>query len=485
MGILVVKKAAKELGVSNENREAVEEWEGEPDEKMILRNGRWVPKDDTDMTDAQPTEDPPLYKSPEDEAFYKSVYEKASPYLTTFVKNTEDSEAVSKIQELNREILAYNQKKGLKGLEENSGCIQFQTIAANVQNIERWRQVFLGNPADTSARQKFEEYMEMLKKINEKEGYPSTWLPDPLPSPAAVPPGTTAAPPGPTAAPPGTTAAPPGTAPPKTDTDWKWTTGLTADGERIMAYRTHGRGHRCLVETENGTPVFQIKSGSEVGLLQVKEYLKLSNIKQLADPESRRKWSYKNREDYKGLEWLGMAPYKTHNPFSKSGAQRTPETWCGAKWTWGSEELTKSELERVLGPTSAESEVRKFCNDYNCLSPGDLEPEQVLSKPTKRDIRRRKAEEESNSAGKKDSTVEALLTKMDARMDAIEKELHKRERSRSRERGRNSRSAADRERSSSRHSNASQPAQEERIKALESGVDKIQKMLAQLLDNKN
>jgi hypothetical protein len=53
---------------------------------------------------------------------------------------------------------------------------------------------------------------------------------------------------------------------------WPWTIGLTAAGERIMAYRTHGKGHRCIVETAKGNPTFTIKSGAECGLLEVQQY---------------------------------------------------------------------------------------------------------------------------------------------------------------------------------------------------------------------
>ena len=92
---------------------------------------------------------------------------------------------------------------------------------------------------------------------------------------------------------------------------WPWTTGLTAQGKRIMAYRAHGRGYRCAVETEKGNEVFRLRSGMECGGLEVKQYLTQEGIRQFAPPETGRKWTFEDRDGFKGIWRMAVSEYKT------------------------------------------------------------------------------------------------------------------------------------------------------------------------------
>jgi hypothetical protein len=131
---------------------------------------------------------------------------------------------------------------------------------------------------------------------------------------------------------------------------WPWSTGLTHDGKRIMAYRTHGKDHRAIVEPEKDSKVFHIQSGMECGGVEMKRYLAQEGIKQLDPPATRKKWSYEHRSDFVKLWYLATSDYKTQNKDSKSGSRRKdPEAWGFVQWTGGFGEITVSDLRKVMG----------------------------------------------------------------------------------------------------------------------------------------
>jgi hypothetical protein len=120
-----------------------------------------------------------------------------------------------------------------------------------------------------------------------------------------------------------------------------------------------------------GKPVFTIKSGAECGLLEGKQYLKLAGIKCLPPADkNRRRWTKEYRGAFEELLWVALAPRKSHNPFSKSGGWREPEVWCGVKWKWGVEELTRSELQRVISSGSADARINRMCEQNGHTPPG-------------------------------------------------------------------------------------------------------------------
>ena len=59
--------------------------------------------------------------------------------------------------------------------------------------------------------------------------------------------------------------------------------------------------------------------------MEMKQYLGLEGIRKLRG-EKRMEWSFKDRGNFVELEWIGLAPYKVHNPFSKTGGTKTPES---------------------------------------------------------------------------------------------------------------------------------------------------------------
>ena len=162
---------------------------------------------------------------------------------------------------------------------------------------------------------------------------------------------------------------------------WPWATGLTHDGKRIMAYRTHGRGRRAVVETEKGSAALDIRSGMGCGGAEMKQYLVQEGILQLKPPSTRRKWSYEHRGDFVKLWYIALSDYKTHNTDSKSGGRRKdPEAWGFAQWTWGLEEITVSDLRKVVGRESADAAIRAICEKHNRTPPMEQRPQQSVVK---------------------------------------------------------------------------------------------------------
>ncbi|KAJ4335195.1 hypothetical protein N0V95_008975 [Ascochyta clinopodiicola] len=164
---------------------------------------------------------------------------------------------------------------------------------------------------------------------------------------------------------------------------WPWVTDLTHDGKRIMAYRTHGRGHRAVVEGVRGGAVLDIRSGMQCGGTEMKRCLAQEGIKQLNPPATRRKWSYEQRSDFRRLWYIALSDYKTHNSDSKSGScRKDPEAWAFVEWDWGFEEITVSDLRKVVGRESADAAIRTICEANNCIAPMELRPQQIIIKTT-------------------------------------------------------------------------------------------------------
>jgi hypothetical protein len=164
---------------------------------------------------------------------------------------------------------------------------------------------------------------------------------------------------------------------------WPWSTGFTHDGKRIMAYRTHGKGYRAIVEPEKNSKVFDIRSGMECGGFEMKRYLAQEGILQLKPPATRKKWSYEHRSDFVKLWYLATSDYKTHNKDSKSGGRRKdPEAWGFVQWTEGFEEITVSDLRKVIGRESADAAIRAICKKNNHTAPMEKRPQQITVKTT-------------------------------------------------------------------------------------------------------
>ena len=106
--------------------------------------------------------------------------------------------------------------------------------------------------------------------------------------------------------------------------------------------------------------------------------------------EERRKWTYKDRMRYKKLNWLAVADYRTHNPFSKTGATRDPETWCFITSDSGFVDLMAFNLRRVISLESADSAIRGLCKKHNATPLIEKVPKTVLIKQTKADFYRYK-----------------------------------------------------------------------------------------------
>jgi len=164
-------KAAKDMGVSRADREAMEEWDGELNEEFTLLNGRWVDSNgDSKMAESPPSEN----SQAQPNEFYQQIYKQAEPHLMKLIDNPDDSEAIGKVKELNGRIFQHNEQQKLPSTHWQDGTIEYETIRAHVHAIMPFHQALIQNPADAEARQKWDDEFNMLKKFNKQNGYPST-----------------------------------------------------------------------------------------------------------------------------------------------------------------------------------------------------------------------------------------------------------------------------------------------------------------------
>jgi hypothetical protein len=447
-GPVGVTKAAEELGVSAANRDAMDNWDGDLDERLILRDGRWVD------IDSQMAEDPPPAANAQPNEFYQQIYEQATPLLARIIHNNADSDAINKVKELNGKILAHNVEEKLPSERLQQGIIHYQTIVAHVSSMIPYQQALAHNPADVEARKKWDDASNILKESNKREGYPATWLPDePPPAPATSQTGNqqsaqaTEAPEAPQPEAPQPEAPQPEAPQPEAPqpearrsdarpttsaaVEWPWTTGLTAASERIMAYRPSGRGHTCVVETgPKEKPIYVFKSGQEAGLLELRQYMKLPGIKRLSDPETKRRWSYKDRDSFKELLWVAVARYKNHDP-TKRG--RSPEALCCTMFDWGLELLPRTELQKVIGNASADQRIGNYCTEVGVTPPWDVEPENRVPRKKKGMENVVEASTETKAMENKlaaiesqvQTSLESLVDKMEKRMASTEEKVDK------------------------------------------------------------
>lgn len=156
-------------------------------------------------------------------------------------------------------------------------------------------------------------------------------------------------------------------------TAWPWETGHNATGDTIMAYMTKGKGHRVVVASHKDDSLLRIESASDCGLLEFETDRKQSNILKL--DSARRKFTYKDRNEFVRLERLATSEHKVHNPHSKSGARRDPDSYYFARFKSGFFVLPSSELRRVLGQKSADAKIS------HGEAPMDKVPQFIMSKP--------------------------------------------------------------------------------------------------------
>ena len=145
-----------------------------------------------------------------------------------------------------------------------------------------------------------------------------------------------------------------------------------------------------------------------------------------------------SRDSFKELLWVAVARYKNHDPTRKRG--RSPEELCCTMFDWGLELLPRTELQKVIGNTSADKRIKKYCEEVETTPPWDIEPENFVSikKEGKEDINdkaeastRTKEMENRLAAIERQvkTSLESLLDKMEKRMASTDEKVDKLEKS--------------------------------------------------------
>jgi hypothetical protein len=460
----------------------LEEWEGD--------GSGDTDDDEQDPMDGVETEIPAPHVK------IKELYAKATPYMRSLQQDPGSESAIKNIQTINNKIRDLNRKDEI---DESQWLIKYEELigfyekakpcinrinlsgskdaTANLQTIDNELKVFCEKQRyaywniDPSLVHPPKPKSSKKKASSNKggqAGQPSNGTEEVVPSIEATSSGQSGS---------GNTHI--GTqenAAASTGINWPWTTGISASEKRIMGTRAHGkegkdgrRGHRCMVETDPGVPIFTIQSGSDTGLMEVESYLNMEGRLELGSKSKKdgRTWDYRHRLDFKSLDWVANAPYKVHNPYSKSGGRRTPETWCGVTWKWGPEELPASAFQKVLGATSADAKIRAFYAKYNRTPPGDLTPIHQLTKAEVDKIRDRQVARQAMVSSEANAVDQTNVNNS--------AEGRGRSRSRSRERG----SEDPNRRSESRESTSSM---RDRMSIMERQMEDLPKLMSEKLE---
>ncbi|KAI9772436.1 MAG: hypothetical protein M1840_000639 [Geoglossum simile] len=211
---------------------------------------------------------------------------------------------------------------------------------------------------------------------------------------------------------------------------YPWATGVTAEGEPIIAHRLKtslGRaiGFTCVVETQGPKGlVYKFKPGAEIGRIELNRYLELTGIKILAEKDEDGKrlkvWTYKDFEYFEDILWFAIAPLHT----ATAGMRRKdPETLACVKFRYGLELLSRSELLNVIGKKSTEAHIEKYCGEMDLTPPWAVEPD--IIRLTERLVALENKISGFDTLKPGETSLRDILAKLENRMASVEQKLSK------------------------------------------------------------
>ncbi|KAI9767646.1 MAG: hypothetical protein M1840_005517 [Geoglossum simile] len=215
------------------------------------------------------------------------------------------------------------------------------------------------------------------------------------------------------------------------DIEYPWTTGFTAEGDIIIANRPKTRlgktfGHTCVVETQGERgPLYEFKSGAEIGRLELEEYLSEDGIKTLAEKDkngNRKVWSYKNKDDFVDVLWFAIAPLHTA---TEGRGRKDLETLGCVRFRYGLDLLSRSDLVNVIGKKSTKTRIQRYCSKMGLTPPWKVQPD-IVRVPRGKTVHKEKTNSENRDSENGDSENESGLT---GRLAAIEDKISRRENS--------------------------------------------------------
>jgi hypothetical protein len=174
-----VIKAAAKLGVDQEEIDDMEIWKGdELGEVKLNERGEWVakfPASDDEMEGVEKD------MEPEPDVEIKEIYEEGTPYFLRLQVNTDDTNAIGELKNLNSRIQEKNKSYGVEGNMVNRFLINYETLVANFKMASSSILSLRNNPMDVKARKRFNELNNNLKAFCTKNSYPQSWVMIPPP----------------------------------------------------------------------------------------------------------------------------------------------------------------------------------------------------------------------------------------------------------------------------------------------------------------
>ena len=168
-------KADKGKGRAEESSETAPSGSSEPstDENAEFAENAHGDEDQDDGSDRMDLAEDGV---PKPDNLRKQIYEKATPHLGKLMENPKDAGATSELNKLNKQIKEQNLKDKLPKKDLENFLIQVPTFAANFDMAKGYYESLQKDPADDIAREKLTNINNILDQLNDRHGYPRTWL---------------------------------------------------------------------------------------------------------------------------------------------------------------------------------------------------------------------------------------------------------------------------------------------------------------------
>lgn len=105
-------------------------------------------------------------------SFHQAKYKAATPYLNRLMANSDDSNAINKLDEANTRMFEQDKKDGLSEEECGKYAINISLFRSVFKRSIAFVSALKRNPADMEAREKFDLLNEELRQLNDKYQYP-------------------------------------------------------------------------------------------------------------------------------------------------------------------------------------------------------------------------------------------------------------------------------------------------------------------------
>ena len=112
------------------------------------------------------------------EDFLQNIYEEAQLHLDSLMKDSTQSEAQDRLEELNDIIKNrnVNDAGSLSESDRTKAFIDILTFLEKFQSAKPFHDILEKDPADTAAGQELEKINSFLKDFNQKHDYPESWV---------------------------------------------------------------------------------------------------------------------------------------------------------------------------------------------------------------------------------------------------------------------------------------------------------------------